>query len=141
MLGDALLRDKLTAMSNLQDQIRALETSIRRQRLAIATLASVLAVSVLIGAVRPASDATFDKIVCREWYVVDGSGKVRIGGTAINGSAGIVWSDKNGNGRIIAATHADGTAGITWSDKGGKPRIVAGTTADGTVSYPTKSGS
>ena len=65
-------------MDNIQDQIRALQTSVRRQRFAIFTLATILASSALIGAVRPAGDATFDTITCKGWQVVDKDGKQRI---------------------------------------------------------------
>jgi hypothetical protein len=96
-------------MDSIEDQIRALQTSVRRQRFAIVTLASILASSALIGAVRPAGDATFDTITCKSWKVVD----------------------KDGKERIAASTQADGTAGVAWLDKDEKERIAALTRADG----------
>jgi cobalamin biosynthesis protein CbiG len=108
----------MPGMDTIQDQIRVLQTSVRRQRFAIVTLASILAGSALIGAVRPAGDATFDTITCKKWRVVD----------------------KDGTARIIASTLADGSAGVVWWDKDGKGRISASTRADGTVIYPTKDG-
>ena len=134
-------RSTLRGMDNIQDQIRVLETSFRRQRFAIVALASILAGSALIFAVRPAGDATFDTITCKEWRVVDKDGKVRIAaGTAPDGIVGLLWMDKDGTGRILAATFADGDAGVAWSDKDGKTRILADTAASGTVTYPTKDG-
>jgi len=151
-------------MDNIQEQIRVLETSVRRQRFAIVALASILAGSVLIGAVRPAGDATFDTITCKEWNVVDKDGKARINagtfangrasvtwwdkdgkeriraGTLANGHATVAWGDKDGKLRISAGTYADGGAGVTWWDKDGKERISAATLASGTVIYPTKDG-
>jgi len=115
----------MPGMDNIQDQIRALEasvksqqTSVRRQRFAIVALATILAGSALIGAVRPAGDPTFDKITCTEWHVVD----------------------KDGTPRISAFTNADGIAAVAWRDKDGKARISAATDADGFVIYPTKDG-
>ena len=152
----------LRGMDNIQEQIRVLETSVRRQRFAIVALASILAGSALIGAARPAGDATFDTITCKEWSVVDKSGKERISAsTDAKGTAAVVWSDKDGKTRIGAATFADGAtsvqwfdkdeklrisadttadgnAAVLWSDKDGKTRIRARTNADGTVIYPTK---
>ena len=110
----------MPGMDNIQEQIRALEasvtsqqTSIRRQRFAIVALASILAGSALIGAVRPAGDATFDTITCKDWRVVDNDGKVRIHACATaDGGAEVVWRDKDGKGRIIAVTTADGSAAV-----------------------------
>jgi hypothetical protein len=122
-------------MENIQEQIQALQISVRRQRFAIVALASLLAGSVLLGAVSPAGDATFDTITCKEWKVVDKDGKVRIGaGTAADDSAGVMWSDKDGKGRIIANTDAKGNAGVMWFDKDGKKRIEADTKPDGSAS-------
>ncbi len=115
-------------MDNIQDQIRELQTSVRRQRFAIVALASVLTGIALIGAVRPVGDATFDTITCKEWKVVDKDGKPRIGAaTAPDGSAGVAWVDKDGKPRIVAGTEPDGSANVVWADKDGKPRIGAGT--------------
>ncbi len=154
----------MPGMDTIQEQIRVLQTSVRRQRFAIVTLASILAGSALIGAVRPAGDATFDTITCKTWTVVDKDGKKRISastladgsagvswwdkdgksrisaGTGADGHAGVWWADKDGKERIGAQTKADGTAGVWWLDKDGKGRITAATLVDGTVVYPTKDG-
>ncbi len=128
-------------MDTIQDQIRALQTSVRRQRFAIVTLASILAGSALIGAVRPAGDATFDTITCKGWAVVDKAGKERIfAGTIGNGTAAVTWRDKDGKGRIFVNTADTGDAGVTWFDKDEQPRFFAGTLANGMVMYPTKDG-
>ena len=127
-------------MENIEDQIHELKTSVRRQRFAIVALASVLTGIALIGAVRPAGDATFDTITCKAWRVVDKGGKLRIGAsTAADGAADVTWFDTDMKTRIIATTSPSGLAGVTWSDKEGKERIVAGTILDGVV-YPTKDG-
>ena len=151
-------------MDNIQNQIRALQTSVRRQRFAIVTLASILAGSALIVAVRPAGDATFDTITCKTWKVVDEDGKARIEAfSSANGVAGVFWSDKrgmpliqaftntngslvnfvdnDGMGRIQAGTGATGSI-VVWRDKDGKQRITAGTLADSTalVSWTDKDG-
>ena len=130
-------------MENIQAQIQALQTSVRRQRFANVALASLLAGSVLLGAVSPAGDATFDTITCKEWKVVDKDGKVRIAAiTEADGDAYVDWRDKNGNTRIIAGTQANGDADVTWLDKDGKGRIFASTRADGDayVVYSDKDG-
>jgi hypothetical protein len=119
-------------MENIQEQIQALQTSVRRQRFANVALASLLAGSVLLGAVSPAGDATFDTITCKEWKVVDKDGKVRIAAnTKADGRASVVWADKDGMFRIVASTDAYGAAGVDWYDKDGKFRIIASTDARG----------
>jgi len=121
----------LPGMDTIQDQIRALQTSVRRQRFAIVTLASILAGSALIGAVRPAGDATFDTITCKEWHVVDKDGKARIAAFTTNeGDATVACRDLNLKLRILIGTTKDGTAIATLSDKDGMPRIEAQTLGD-----------
>ena len=56
----------MSGMEDIQAQIQSLQTSVRRQRFAIVGLATLLAGSVLLGAVSPAGDATFDTITCEE---------------------------------------------------------------------------
>ena len=126
-------------METIQQQLNALQTSVKRQRFAIIALAGVIVAGGFIAAVRPAGDATFDKITCKGWNVVDGDGKERITAfTNLNGQASVVWNDKDGKARISAATLADGLASVQWNDKDGKVRITAATLADGTVKLPTK---
>jgi hypothetical protein len=155
----------MSGMENIQAQIQALQTSVRRQRFAIVGLATLLAGCTLLGAVSPVGDATFDTITCKEWRVVDKDGKVRISASTLaDGTAGVDWLDKDGKIRIVAGTFANGTAaavtlcdkdeqvrinastiangfaGVTWFDKAGKIRLAASTNADGTVLYPTATG-
>jgi uncharacterized protein YodC (DUF2158 family) len=151
-------------MDTIQDQIRELQTSVRRQRFAIFALASILAGSALIGAGRPAGDATFDTITCTTWRVVDKDGKIRIVATTLpGGTTRVTWVDKDGKKRISAGEERDGAASVRWFDKESKERISAyaesdgnacvewydkrgnlligaGMKADGTVTYPTKDG-
>jgi hypothetical protein len=122
-------------MDNIQDQIRELQTSVRRQRFAIVALASVLTSIALIGAVRPVGDAAFDTITCKAWKVVDKDGKDRIlASTTPEGAAGVVWVDRDEKLRIAVATGPDGKASVAWVDKYGKGRISAGTYPDGKAS-------
>ncbi len=124
----------MPGMDTIQEQIRALQTSVRRQRFAIVTLASILAGSALIGAVRPAGDATFDTITCKEWKVVDKDGKTRIGAvTRADGTAGLALLDKDGKTRIGAVMGFDGGATVAWYDKDGDFRIGATTLLDGSA--------
>jgi len=148
-------------MDNVEEQIRALQTSVRRQRFAIVALAILLAF--VAEELRPAGDATFHTITCKAWRVVDKDGKERIRAGTVDGDAGVTWFDtdgkmriaafaaadglarvawfdKEGKERIGASTFADGLAGIGWLDRDGKERIAAGTQADGTVIYPTADG-
>jgi hypothetical protein len=119
-------------MDNIQDQIRELQASVRRQRFAIVALASVFTGIALIGAVRPVGNATFDTITCKAWKVVDKDGRVCIiAGMNLDGEVVMYWHDKDGKERIGAGMNSDGGAGVTWYDKDGKKRITAGTTPDG----------
>ena len=102
-------------METIQQQIGALQTSVKRQRFAIIALTSIIVAGGFIAAVRPAGDATFDKITCKTWRVVDKDGKLR----------------------IDASTLAAGSASVTWRDKDEKIKIMAATLADGTVFLPT----
>ena len=102
-------------METIQQQLNALQTSVKRQRFAIVALAGIIVAGGFVAAVRPAGDATFDKITCKGWNVVDGDGKER----------------------ITAFSNPDGEASMGWFDKDGKVRIGAGTLVDGVV-LPTK---
>ena len=129
-------------MDNTQDQIRELQTSVRRQRFAIVALGTILVGTTLIGAVRPLGDATFDTITCKEWIVVDKDGNTRITAYAANGGAAVSWRDRNGQPRITASALANGSAGVSFCDKDEKGRITAFTHANGdaTVSFCDKNG-
>ena len=119
----------------LQTRIETLETSLKRQKIAITALACVIVAGVGIAAIQPTGDATFDTITCKSWKVVDKDEKLRIvAGTTADGRASVRWLDKDGKSRIGAGTLTDGSAAVQWSDKDGKLRIVAGTDADGRAS-------
>ena len=104
---------------------------------------------------------TCREITCRSWKVVDADAKTRISAETARGETSVVWRDKAGKSRIIAATNEHGLAGVDLldkdgkgrimattffdggatvqlHDKGGKQRIVAATYADGTVLLPTE---
>jgi hypothetical protein len=122
-------------MDTIQDQIRELQTSVRRQRFAIFALASVLTGIALIGAVRPAGDATFDTITCKAWKVVDADGRQRINaGTFPDGFAGVKWSDGDGKERIVAVTTPGGLSFVSLNGGDGKNRIIA-LTSDGDLAH------
>ena len=122
----------------LQTRIEKLETSLKRQKIAIIALASVIVAGVGVAAIQPAGDAEFGMITCKGWKVVDKDGKVRIGaGTPADGQASVELFDKDEKQRISASTTADGNSSVQWWDKDEKMRISAGTTADGTVRLPT----
>ena len=130
-------------METIQQQIGALQTSVKRQRLLNIALLGIIVAGGFIAAVRPVGDATFDKITCKGWNVVDKDEKVRIvAATLANGQASVTWLDKDEKARIGAATFADGDASVAWLDKDGKLRIKAVTFADGeaSVSWHDKDG-
>ena len=111
-----------------------MQKSIKRQRFAIIALAGIIVAGGFVAAVRPAGDATFDTITCKQWKVVDAEGKERITAfTNPDGMAGVTWNDKDGKKRIAAGTLA-GQASVQWFDKDEKMRIEALTLADGTAS-------
>jgi len=122
----------MSGMENIQAQIQSLQASVRRQRFANIALATLLAGSVLLGAVSPAGDATFDTITCKEWRVVDNDGKARIvANTDAGDIASVSLKDKDGNARFKAFIFAQGYAGVSLKDKNGKQRIGVGTGVDG----------
>ena len=82
------------APMELQTRIEKLETSLKRQKIAIIALASVIVAGVSVAAIQPAGDAEFDTITCKAWKVVDKDGKMRIGAIAsADGSASVLWLD------------------------------------------------
>ena len=125
-------------MDNLESRIRALEASNRRQRNSITALAAIIVGGTLVVAMRPAGNATFNRVTCKNLSVVDDNGKQRISAfTDAAGDAVMQWYDKDAKERINASTTADGDAFMQWLDKDAKRRIIAGTEAAGTVILPT----
>ena len=125
-------------METIQQQLNALQISVKRQRLLNIVLLGVIVAGGFIAAVRPVGDATFDIITCKGWKVIDADGKRRIMASTIDGQTGVVWFDKNEKLRIAAATRAEGKAVVVLSDRDEQLRIVAATRADGTVMLPTQ---
>jgi hypothetical protein len=124
---------------NTEHRIRALGSSLRRQRDAILARSAVVASAGLSAATRPVGSATFDNVTCKEWVVVDQDGKPRIGSrTHADGTAGVQWIDKDEKTQIDAATSPDGAASISWLDKEGMPHIYASKFADGCVILPRR---
>ena len=127
-------------MEIIQQQIGALQVivaqqqvSVKRQRLLNIALLGIIVAGGFIAAVRPVGDATFDKVTCKSWRVVDAEGKSRIGAGSLDGNAGMQWFDKSGKIRINVSTAEEGNAGMQWFDKDGKERIRAATGVDGTA--------
>ena len=122
-------------METIQQQIGALQTSVKRQRLLNIALLGIIVAGGFIAAVRPAGDATFDTITCKGWKVVDADGKVRIAAvTLADGEASVVWKDKDADVKIKASTFAEGNAKLQLLDKYEKVRITAFTNPDGQAS-------
>ena len=60
---------------------------------------------------------TFNSITCKSWHVVDADRKSRISaGTLANGNCSVIWNDKNGEARIMAAVMSDGTVFLPTED-------------------------
>lgn len=119
-------------METIEDQIRALKISLKRHRITIISLACVIVVGEFGRLLRPSGDAYFDKITCREWWIVDKAGNGRIKATTFpDGAAGMGWLDQHGQTRIIAELSPDDDAELRWLDKNGTERIKAGTSGDG----------
>ena len=129
-------------METIQEQIRALKTSVKRQRLLNIALLGIIVAGGLIAAARPSGDATFDTITCKGWKVVDGNGTPRVFAGIADGSAILALADKGGKVRISASTLLDGQSSMNWFDKDGQGRIAAGTLSDGqaTVKWSDKVG-
>jgi hypothetical protein len=149
-------------MSNtIEEQLASMRSSLRRQRLFNLALVGIAVAAATVAATRPAGDATFDMVTCKNWKLVDKDGKLRIGagiepggiaamawldtngkprvGVSVsNDSAGMTWFDKDGKVRIMADTQTDGQAGMTWFDKDGKVRIGAAINAADKVILPTR---
>ena len=125
----------MSGMEDIQAQIQSLQTSVRRQRFAIVALATILAGCTLLGAVSPAGDATFDTITCKAWRVVDKDGKGRIrAATSDEGNAALVWFDEDGRGRIIVSTQGSRAGTMTFFDKDYVGRIHVSTSERGNAS-------
>ena len=128
-------------METIQQQIGALQTSVKRQRLLNIALLGIIVAGGFIAAVRPVGDATFDTITCKKWIVVDADEKVRIVAETFVDErllSGVIWRAKDGMARIVAGTDANGNASVQLSDKGERVRIEAGVGSNGTVLMPTK---
>ena len=92
----------------LQTRIEKLETSLKRQKIAIIALAGVA----VFFAVKP-----HGVITCDGWRVVDKDGKVRIeAATYADGQASVQWLDKDEKLRIDASTFADGEVVLPTRD-------------------------
>ena len=77
----------------------------------------IIALAVIVFTSR---NATFNKITCKEWTVVDKDGKIRI-------HAGTISNMDEGRPDVV---------NVTWRDKQGKARINVGTADDGQMIFP-----
>ena len=128
-------------METIQQQIGALQTSVKRQRLLNIALLGIIVAGGFIAAVRPAGDATFDMITCKGWKVVDNRGNVRIRAATcapIEPEVAMMQLfDKEGNVKIAALTTANGIPSVMMYDNV-QVRIAATILSSGTVDLPTK---
>ncbi len=129
-------------MEIIQQQLNALQTSVQRQRLLNVALLGIIVAGGFIAMVRPVGDATFDKITCKSWTVIDKYGKKRISAEtdtdkSIN-VAEMMMFDKDEKRRIrMSVMNAtfdlkDGDiliddSRVDWIDNIGKMRVSVGT--------------
>ena len=129
-------------METIQQQLNALQTSVQRQRLLNIALLGIIVAGGFIAAVRPVGDATFDKITCKSWTVIDKYGKKRISAETNTDKyinvAEMMMFDKDEKRRIrMSVLNAtidlkDGDiliddSRLDWIDNSGKIRVSAGT--------------
>ena len=129
-------------METIQQQLNALQTSVQRQRLLNIALLGIIVAGGFIAAVRPVGDATFDKITCKSWTVIDKYGKKRISAETNTDKyinvAEMMMFDKDEKRRIrMSVMNAtfdikkDGDiliddSRVDWIDNSGKIRVSAG---------------
>ena len=128
-------------METIQQQLNALQTSVQRQRLLNIALLGIIVAGGFIAAVRPVGDATFDKITCKSWTVIDKYGKKRISAETNTDKyinvAEMMMFDKDEKRRIrMSVLNAtidlkDGDiliddSRLDWIDNSGKIRVSAG---------------
>jgi hypothetical protein len=148
-------------MDSIENRVKALEQSNRRQRLVIAGLSAVVFGGALVAGATPAGDIEVNKVTCKSLIVKDANGKPRFAAGANNSlqhlkgdTFGTVWydledkprlaagTDPYGNAslqlidsqsrrRLVAASMTDGAACLEWLDKDGKRRLSAVTDNDG----------
>ena len=117
-------------MDITQQELKELRTSVRRQRWSIVGLWVAVASGFLLAASRPAANATFDKIVCKQLAIVDDQATERVlASTTSDGRASVKWRDPSGKIRIDASTSVNAGANIMFADQEERLRIVAGTTS------------
>jgi hypothetical protein len=117
-------------MNTIEDRIRALEVSNRRQRYAIAALSATIVGAALVAATRPVGDGTFDMLTCKVLKVLDLEGNVRIAALPMpDGDSSIVWMDEQQRVRMRAGTRP-GLASIRLFGVDQKPRVAVAASAD-----------
>lgn len=128
---------------DIQAQIRALQTSVRRQRVVNLLLTGALAAAVCSLAPKllepppapaaPAQPPTcFDNLTCHRLTVVDQDGKARIVADAmLDGDVAIHVTDRNDRTRVSMGVSAIGDASVQCLDKDEQVRVGSMTNDDG----------
>ena len=128
-------------METIQQQLNALQTSVKRQRLLNVALLGIIAAGGFIAAVRYDDRPPLLKMRCQELQIVDNAGNehIRLASSA-DGGADIQLFDKNGKTKLLAETKADGSTDIKMFDRDGNIKLFEGVKIDGTVVNTTNIG-
>lgn len=111
------------------DRITQLETSLRRQRIAIAGLGLGLLATVAIGMnVEVTKELTLEGLT----ILKDGQPRIVMGTDEQDGGVGLAVLDAQGVSRIALGTDAKGDGGLAVMDAKESPRVLLGSGADGT---------
>ena len=111
------------------EHITKLETSLRRQRLAITGLGLGLLATIAIGMNTPSPTAlTIESLIITK----DGQPRIAMGTNEKDGGVGIAFLDNKGVARVAMGTDIKGDGGIAVLDEKEAPRILMGSGADGT---------
>jgi len=122
---------------SVEDELRNLRASLRRQRIAIVLLAAAVSVCIVAIAVRPAKDGHFsaitcDTVTCGSWHVVDRSGdKLLTAYASSDGKAHMWWYSESGKAASLLPRLPDRPYWMPQQPTGRRDTAVA-------ASAPTK---
>lgn len=111
------------------EHITKLETSLRRQRMAITGLGLGLLATIAIGMKTPApTELTIESLIITK----DGQPRIAMGTNEKDGGVGMAFLDSKGVARVAMGTDVKGDGGIAVLDAKEATRILMGSGAEGT---------
>ena len=120
--------DRLEMPVNHENRITALESIVRRQRLALVAGGLLLGGTMILGMGQDApKELTLEGLTITK----DGQPRVLIGTNAKDGSVGIAFLDSKEKPRLTVGTGANDDAGILVMDANQSPKIMMGTGPQG----------